>query len=62
VDNQTVHVSPWRRVIDRLGGRNVTVVHLHGLRDPTGKHDTIARRAQAKALTELVTDSRGHGT
>lgn len=53
-------VAVATRVIDRLGRRTVTVVQLHGLRDPAGKHDTTARRVQAKALTELVTLSRGH--
>jgi endonuclease/exonuclease/phosphatase family metal-dependent hydrolase len=42
------------RVVDRPGRRHVTVVHLHGLRDATGKGDTPARRAQAERLAELV--------
>ena len=40
-------------------GRVVTVVHLHGLRDPAGKGDTPARAAQAARLAGLVTRTRG---
>jgi len=32
----------------------LTVVHLHGLRDPAGKHDTPARHAQAQALLAFL--------
>jgi endonuclease/exonuclease/phosphatase family metal-dependent hydrolase len=39
----------------------VTVVHLHGLRDPAGKHDTPARAAQAQRLAALVERARGSG-
>jgi endonuclease/exonuclease/phosphatase family metal-dependent hydrolase len=35
-------------------GRTVGVVHLHGLRDPAGKADTPARRAQATRLAGLA--------
>ena len=42
------------RLAERAGNRNLAVVHLHGLRDPTGKHDTPDRAAQAEALAELV--------
>jgi endonuclease/exonuclease/phosphatase family metal-dependent hydrolase len=42
------------RLIARPGGRTVTVVNVHGLRDPAGKHDTPARRGQATRLAELV--------
>ncbi|MGC4938659.1 endonuclease/exonuclease/phosphatase family protein [Kribbella sp. DT2] len=42
------------RVADRAGDRFVTVVQLHGLRDPAGKQDSPARRAQAERLAELV--------
>jgi hypothetical protein len=41
--------------------RPVTVVHLHGLRDPAGKGDTPARRDQAHQLAALVTQVRGDG-
>ncbi len=43
------------RVVDRTSGRGVVIVNVHGLRDPRGKHDTPARRAQAHRLAELVT-------
>lgn len=46
------------RVVDRVHARNVTITQLHGLRDPMGKHDTPARRAQAVRLAELITRSR----
>ena len=42
------------RLVDRTAARTVTIVHLHGLRDPHGKHDTLARRAQAERLVGLV--------
>jgi endonuclease/exonuclease/phosphatase family metal-dependent hydrolase len=42
------------RVFDDRAGFAVTVAHLHGLRDPAGKHDTPARRAQAEALIRLT--------
>jgi endonuclease/exonuclease/phosphatase family metal-dependent hydrolase len=35
-------------------GRGVTVVQVHGLRDPSGKADTPDRRAQAHRLADLV--------
>jgi endonuclease/exonuclease/phosphatase family metal-dependent hydrolase len=47
------------RSIDRPGGRAVWVVQLHGLRDPAGKGDTPARKAQAIRLAELVGRIRG---
>ena len=46
------------RVVDRSNNRVVSIVHAHGLRDPRGKHDTPARRAQAQRLAELVTRCR----
>jgi endonuclease/exonuclease/phosphatase family metal-dependent hydrolase len=39
----------------------VTVVQVHGLRDPAGKHDTPARRAQGQRLANLVQRSREEG-
>ena len=42
------------RLVDRTTPRTVTVVHLHGLRDPRGKQDTPARHAQAERLVGLV--------
>lgn len=41
-------------VHDRQGQRVVSVIQLHGLRDPAGKHDTPARLDQAKRLIEIV--------
>lgn len=46
-------------VID--GPRRVTVVQLHGLRDPAGKHDTPARRTQAERLADLIERARSQG-
>lgn len=42
------------RVLDPATEQVVTVVHLHGLRDPEGKRDTPARRAQAERLADLI--------
>lgn len=49
------------RVHDRRAERFVTVVNLHGLRDPRGKADTPARRAQAGRLADLVEGAREDG-
>jgi len=49
------------RLVDRSRARVVTVVQMHGLRDPAGKHDTPARRTQAQRLARLVQRSRGVG-
>ncbi len=49
------------RVADPRGGRTVAVVHLHGLRDRDGKHDTAARDRQAARLAELVERFRSDG-
>ncbi len=49
------------RLVDRDQDRAVTVVHLHGLRDPAGKHDTPARRRQAERLAALVERVRRPG-
>jgi endonuclease/exonuclease/phosphatase family metal-dependent hydrolase len=46
------------RVLDRSGGRAVTVVQVHGLRDAAGKHDTPARRTQAERLAGLIERAR----
>ena len=51
-------IAQASRIVDRDGGRNVAVVHLHGLRDPVGKHDTPARVAQAHRLAEVVATVR----
>ena len=42
------------RLYDYTHGSAVTVVHLHGLRDPGGKEDTPARLDQAARLTDLI--------
>jgi endonuclease/exonuclease/phosphatase (EEP) superfamily protein YafD len=49
------------RVIDRPNGMSAVVVHLHGLRDPAGKGDTAARRAQAERLAAFVSSVRDAG-
>lgn len=38
------------RVHDFDRNRQISVTHMHGLRDPAGKHDTPARAAQARRL------------
>lgn len=47
-------IAQAARLVDRQAGRTVTVAHLHGLRDPAGKHDTPQRLAQAERLADLV--------
>ncbi len=42
------------KVFDVAAGSPLTVVNLHGLRDPAGKADSPARRAQALALISLI--------
>lgn len=42
------------RVFDYDAGKPITIVQLHGLRDPAGKHDTPARVAQADALVQFI--------
>ncbi|HEX7134408.1 MAG TPA: endonuclease/exonuclease/phosphatase family protein [Iamia sp.] len=49
------------RLVDRDADRAVTVVQLHGLRDPAGKGDTPARRSQARRLAALVERVREPG-
>jgi endonuclease/exonuclease/phosphatase family metal-dependent hydrolase len=49
------------RLLDRGAGRAVTVVHLHGLRDAAGKHDTPERLQQAHRLAAVVERVRGDG-
>ncbi|GLY73889.1 endonuclease/exonuclease/phosphatase family protein [Actinoallomurus iriomotensis] len=49
------------RVFDRQAQRFVTVTHLHGLRDPNGKTDSPARRAQADRLADLITSVSQEG-
>lgn len=54
-------IAQATRVIDRTATgeadpprRGVTIAHLHGLRDPAGKHDTPARLRQAQRFAEVV--------
>ena len=42
------------RIFDFTTGQPVVIAHMHGLRDPNGKHDSAARLAQAKRLVQLV--------
>lgn len=49
------------RVHDYEADRTVTVIQLHGLRDPDGKGDTPARDAQADRLVELIERIRRPG-
>ncbi len=49
------------RVVDRDYNQTIRVIHLHGLRDPLGKGDTPARRAQAERLVTLVNAGRSGG-
>jgi endonuclease/exonuclease/phosphatase family metal-dependent hydrolase len=49
------------RTVDRAAARSVCVVQVHGLRDPSGKVDTPARRSQAERLADLVRRIRGAG-
>jgi endonuclease/exonuclease/phosphatase family metal-dependent hydrolase len=42
-------------------GRDLTVVHLHGLRDPGGKADTPARDSQAHRLAEFIDHTQASG-
>lgn len=49
------------RVVERVSRATFTVVNLHGLRDGAGKRDTLARRAQADRITELVATLRCEG-
>lgn len=46
------------RVLERGSGATFTVVNLHGLRDGAGKGDTLARRAQADRIADLVSTFR----
>lgn len=42
------------RLFDWTARRPFVVAHLHGLRDPEGKHDTPARRAQAERALKII--------
>lgn len=49
------------RLIDRPSQRTVAVVHVHGLRDAAGKHDTPARAEQVQRLIRVVRRLRRRG-
>lgn len=51
-------VAQGVRLVERASDRMVSVVHLHGLRDPDGKADTPPRQAQADRLAAMVTRLR----
>ena len=53
-------IAQGLRVLDRSTGRYIAIVHVHGLRDPLGKHDTPAREHQARRLAALMDDVREH--
>ena len=42
------------RLAGAKGGRPFLVAHTHGLRDPSGKHDTPERMAQAERILALI--------
>ncbi|MBX5276668.1 endonuclease/exonuclease/phosphatase family protein [Rhizobium sp. NLR13a] len=42
------------RLFSHEHASTVTIVHMHGLRDPAGKGDTAARQEQATALVRLI--------
>lgn len=46
------------RILDRERDRTIAITHLHGLRDPVGKHDTPARIGQADRLAAAVDELR----
>ncbi len=42
------------RLHDMAAGRAVTIAHMHGLRELGGKHDTPARKTQARRFASLI--------
>lgn len=42
------------RVFDAGQGAAITLAHMHGMREPSGKHDTPVRARQAERLVELI--------
>jgi len=42
------------RVFDAKHNRNVSILHMHGLRDLAGKHDTAERATQVEALGDMA--------
>lgn len=49
------------RLYDHAAARALTVIHVHGLRDPRGKADTPARREQALRLARSVERTQENG-
>ncbi|WP_417587056.1 endonuclease/exonuclease/phosphatase family protein [Pararhodobacter oceanensis] len=49
------------RVYDHRAERVVNVLHMHGLRDLAGKHDTPERRAQAERFAQMASGLAGAG-
>ena len=49
------------RLYDLERGHPVVVAHMHGLRDPQGKHDTPARLSQVRRLADLVRSVAAEG-
>ncbi|MEM9514313.1 MAG: endonuclease/exonuclease/phosphatase family protein [Actinomycetota bacterium] len=49
------------RVVDPSSDRRVSIIQLHGLRDPAGKADTPARRRQAERIAAFVDDAAETG-
>ncbi|MEM9034359.1 MAG: endonuclease/exonuclease/phosphatase family protein [Actinomycetota bacterium] len=54
-------VAHGHRIVEPATGRSVSVVQLHGLRDPAGKADTPARLAQAHRVAAVVQAVRDDG-
>ncbi len=42
------------RICEPASGKSYSFAHLHGLRDPEGKRDTQARKAQCDALVAVI--------
>lgn len=42
------------RIFDAGQGAAITLAHMHGLREPAGKHDSPIRERQAERLADLV--------
>ncbi len=48
------------RLFDHGTARAITVAHMHGLRELSGKEDTPARLAQARRFADLIDWTRGN--
>lgn len=47
-------IAQSARILDRATDRSLTIAHLHGLRQSSGKGDSPARRRQAERLAALI--------